>query len=60
MSVPKIKSETFKLLDHDLKELVEKALILDGASYLKIFVMAAISQDLRELRRTLLDLNPGH
>jgi len=57
MSKPEIKSKLFKRLDDDLKELVEKALDLDGANYLKVFMLAGINQELREIHRIQGDIN---
>ena len=57
MSKPEIKSKLFNRLDDDLKELVEKALYLDGAGYLKVFMLAGINQELREIHRTNADVS---
>lgn len=51
-------TKAFKNLDEDLKELVSLALPFPATKYLKIYMMAVISQDLRELRRTFMDLHP--
>ena len=51
MSETKVRTKLFKRLDDDLKETVEMALDLDGASYLKCYLMAGIIQELREIHR---------
>lgn len=53
MSEIKPKSKLYKRLDDDLKEIVEMGLNLDGANYLKCYLMAGIIQELRETYRTL-------